>query len=118
MEENTTLPELDVPIADVPADELEQFAQKSMEAVRDTLEQNRDEAKSFSDVQESLDEVLSNDNIRSMDIRARPLENPKVTLWLKDCPIWANTAWTETIIPRSRNSYNGKVQVTLDVRPF
>lgn len=119
MAEATNLPRLEAPIGmDKTDDELVQFAETAMETIRDHLEQNRDEAKSFTDVQESLDETLANHNTRSLDIRARQLENPKVTLWLKDCPIWANDAWTDTIYPKGLNAFNGKVTVTFDVRPF
>ena len=117
--EEITIPRIEAPIGiDREDEELVQFAQKSLNEIRDHLEQNRDEAKSFTDVQSDLDEVLAVHNTRSLDIRARPLENPKVTLWLKDCPVWANDAWTDTIYPKGLNAFNGAVRVTFDVRPF
>ena len=112
-------PTIDAPIGvDDDSEDLNDFAETAMEEIRDHLEQNRDEAKSFTDVQEDLDDVFANDNIDHLDIRGRAFENPKVTLWLKDCPTWANDAWTDTIYPFGLNAFNGKVTVTFDVRPF
>lgn len=116
--EGDQLPRIEAPITDVDDEELRTFAEVAFDAIRNHLDGNREEAKSFTDVDKSLDEVLAVHNTRSLDIRARPLENPKVTLWLKDCPIWANDAWEDNFNPRGLNAYNGNVNVTLDVRPF
>jgi hypothetical protein len=96
---------------------LRQFAETAMSEIRDHLSDNREHPRVHG-TEPTLDEALANNNTRSLDIRARQLENPKVTLWLKDCPLWANDAWTATIYPDGLNSYNGKVTVTFDVRPF
>lgn len=117
--EARNLPRIEAPInVDSDSDDLQEFAESSVKLIRSHLEQNRKEAEGMTDVEQTLDEVLANHNTRSLDIRARPLENPKVTLWLKDCPIWANDAWTETFHPWGLNDFNGKVTVTFDVRPF
>ena len=114
-----TLPRIEAPIGiDRDDGDLVQFAEKSLNEIREHISENRNDAAVFTDVEQTLDEVLANHNSRSLDIRARPLENPKVTLWLKDCPVWANDAWTDTIYPKGMNAYNGKVTVTFEVRPF
>lgn len=117
--EARNLPRIEEPIGTEPDDErLQEFAQSAMTLIESHIESNRSEAESFTDVDETLDDVLATNNTRSLDIRAQPLENPKVTLWLKDCPMWANDAWSETFHPWGLNDYNGKVTVTFDVRPF
>ena len=114
-----TLPRIEAPIGiDRDDDDLVQFAEKSLETITEHIEHNQQEAYGLTDVKQTVDEVLAVHNTRSLDIRARPLENPKVTLWLKDCPVWANDAWTDTIYPKGLNAFNGKVTVTFDVRPF
>jgi len=117
--EGRNLPRIDEPIGnDVDDERLTEFAKAAFTLIESHLETNRKEAESFTEVTESLNDVLANHNTRSLDVRAQPLENPKVTLWLKDCPVWANDSWTETFHPFGMNDYNGKVTVTLDVRPF
>ena len=117
--EGTNLPKIDAPAGiDRDNEELRNLVEEALDEMESHLEQNRKDAATFTDVEQSLDEVLSLDNIRSVDVRARPFENPKVTLWLKDCPIWANDAWTDYIYPRGLNAYNGKTYTSFDVRPF
>lgn len=99
-------------------DEVQEFAEAATTLIESHIEANREEATAFKDVKKSVDEVLANHNMRSLEIRDRHLENPKVTLWLKDCPVWANDSWRETFHPWGLNYYNGKVTVTFDVRPF
>ena len=113
------LPKIEAPIhVDRDSDELKTFVEKSMTLIESVLESNHKDAQAFTDVDKSVDDVLDNDNIRSVEVRARPLENPKVTLWLKDCPTWANHAWRETFHPFGMSSFNGKTTVSFDVRPF
>jgi len=117
--EARNLPRIEAPIdVDRDSDDLQDFAKASIDLIESHLEANRKEAQGITDVEKTLNEVLANNNTRSLDVRARPLENPKVTLWLKDCPVWANDAWTETFHPFGLNAFNGKVTVTFDVRPF
>lgn len=117
--EEVTLPELGVPINHERDDEeLILFAETAMDEIREHLEHNQQEAYGLTDVEKTVDEVLSDDNMQSLDIRARPLENPRATLWLKDCPVWANDAWDGYTYPKDINAYNGKVHVVFDVRPF
>jgi wobble nucleotide-excising tRNase len=116
--EEQNLPQIDEPLADLSDAILNKFSVEAMTLIESHLETNRDEADAFTDVEKTLDEVLANHNTRSLEIRAQPLENPKVTLCLKDCPVWANDSWRETFHPFGLNHYNGKVTVTLDVRPF
>ncbi len=117
--EGRNLPRIEAPINMERDDErLTDFVKEAVTLIESHLEHNHQEAHGLTDVEKSVDEVLANHNTRSVEVRARPLENPKVTLWLKDCPIWANDSWRETFHPFGMNDYNGKVTVTLDVRPF
>lgn len=116
--EGDNLPRIEEPISnEIENDELHTFAECAFERIRVRLDENRETTR-MTNVEKTLEEVLANHNTRTIDIRAKPLENPKVTLWLKDCPIWANDSWTETIYPNGMNAYNGKTTVTFDVRPF
>lgn len=99
-------------------EDLEQFAEEAMTEIASHLHHNEQEAHGLTEVTHTVDELISDENVRSFDIRARPFENPKVTLWLSDCPIWANDSWRSQIYPFGLNAYNGKVTVTFDVRPF
>lgn len=102
------------------------FVSEALDEVRDKLEDNRKAAASFSmnvdetyEAEPTVDDVLDPDNVESIKVRARPFENPRVTVWLKGTrPAWANDAWTDTFYPHGLNAYNGKVQTTFDVRPF
>lgn len=118
--EGSSLPPTDALAADTDdAEKIENFVETAMEAVRGQLAINRDDAKSITGgVDKTVEEVLDHDNIQNVQLRAKSLENPRVTVWLSDCPTWANTAWNETVYPEGLNSYNGKVNVTFDVRPY
>jgi hypothetical protein len=119
MEERFYLTAVETPIGiDRHNEQLREFVASAMTLVESHLEHNHQEAHGLTDVDKSVDEVLSRENIKEVQVRARQLENPRVTVWLKDCPIWANDAWTETFHPWDINDYNGKVTATLDVRPF
>lgn len=112
-----TLPEVQT-TADETSDRFKDFAHECLTKIDSHLETNRERAAEMTDISEKVVDVTSPDNIDHLQVRARPLENPRVTLWLKDCPVWANDAWEETIYPFGINAYNGDVEVTFDVRPF
>jgi len=98
------------------------FSESALKNIKSNLESNLGEARGmtdrFDESSDSVEDVLSPENVREIQVRARPLENPKVTVRLKNCPIWANDAWTDYIYPNGINSYNGKVTTSFDVRPF
>jgi hypothetical protein len=103
-------------------DEAQSFAEAALGNIRTKLKSNLGEARGmtdrFNESSDGVDEILSPENVREIQVRARPLENPKVTVWLKDAPIWANDAWTDYIYPNGLNAYNGKVTTSFDVREF
>ncbi len=104
--------------AHVELDDVTDFVDAALSQFRAKLKSNRGAAKAMTDVTMSVDEVLSPENVREIEVRAEPFENPKVTLWLRDCPIWANDSWTDYIYPDGLNAYNGKVHTTFDSREF
>lgn len=115
--EGTTLPKINAH-SELDTDDLHGFVDEALSNVRDHIERNRDEVASFTDVEHELDEVLDNENIVEVQVRARPFENPRVTVWLKNAPAWADDAWKDHIYPNGINAYNGRVNVLFDVRPF
>jgi hypothetical protein len=115
--EARNLPKIDEPLAvDEDSEQLTEFAEAAITLMESHLESNRSLLPD--DDRDSVDKVVSRENIDHLQIRSRPFENPRVTLWLKDCPTWANDAWRETFHPFGLNDYNGKVTATFDVRPF
>ena len=119
MEQDTLdLPDIEPPVSMDVDEDVRSFARESMSEITDYLSSRRTEAQTFQEIDTKVDEVLDNDNIHELDIRARRLENPKVTLWLSDCPTWANGSWRSAIYPNGLNAFNGRVTVYLDVRPF
>lgn len=61
-----------------------------------------------------LDGVLDPQNVRDVTIRDKPLADARVTVWLNDAPLWANTADTRKLVDTSgRNDCH----VVVDVRP-
>jgi len=97
---------------------LQGFVDAALSEVAESLEANRKDAEKMGiDASETVEEVLAPENVREIDVRARPLENPKVTVWLADCPTWANTADKAYCYPRGLNAYNSKLTYTYDVRP-
>jgi len=117
--EARNLPKIDGPIdVEITDDKRNTFAESAMALIESHLESNWETAAQLSYQDENVEDVLDYGNIDHLQIRSRPFENPRMTLWLKDCPTWANDAWTETFHPFGFNSYNGKVQATFDVRPF
>ncbi len=117
--EGRNLPRIEAPLnMERDDDDLVEFVEAAVTLMESHLEANHKEAQLITDVEKSVEDVFANHNTRSVEVRALPLENPRVTLWLKDCPVWANDAWTETFHPKGLNAYNGKVQATFDVRPF
>jgi len=119
MEQDTLdLPDIEPPVSMDVDEDVRNFARESMSEITDYLSSRRTEAQTFQEIDTKVDEVLDNDNIHELDIRARRLENPKVTLWLSDCPTWANGSWRSAIYPNGLNAFNGRVTVYLDVRPF
>ena len=117
-QETLDLPQIEPPVSMDVDEDVRTFAHKAMEEIMSKVSENREEAKAFQDVDMKVDDVLDQENIHSVDIRARRLENPKVTLWLSDCPTWANGAWQSEIRPNGLNAYNGRVTVSFDVRPI
>jgi len=119
MEAETTIPRIEPPAGfEKGNDDLQRFVDLAMSEIENYLSKNMEQAKTFTDVEETVQEVLANHNTRSLEVRARPLENPRVTLWLKDCPLWAKDSWETHIFPWASHTYNGKVTVTVEVRPF
>lgn len=98
------------------------FTESALGNIRTELKSNLGEARGmtdrFDESSDDVSDVLAPENVRQIQVRARPLENPKVTVWLKNCPIWANHAWTDYIYPEGMSAYNGKVTTSFDVRPF
>lgn len=95
------------------------FTESALGNVVAKLQSNLGEARAMGkDGGKTVAEVLDPENVREIQVRARPLENPKITVWLKDAPIWANDAWRDYIYPHGLNAYNGKVTTSFDVRPF
>lgn len=117
--DDTLLDLIDTPVSlDQQEEEVRSFVEEALKNVRGTLRSNRREAKQMTDVSSDVDDVLDPDNVHEIQVRAKPFENPKITVWLSDCPIWANYAWKDVIHPRGTDAYNGKVTTAFDVRPF
>jgi len=57
---------------------------------------------------------LRPDNVRDIKVRNRELADPKVTVWLNDCPTFANTASTRTLV----DIHGNDCHAVLDVREF
>jgi hypothetical protein len=125
MEEQTgdvdaLLEKVDVP-SNLPEEETLGFVETALDAIRGNLRSNLREARQMTDrfdESDDVDGVLAPENAREISVRAKPFENPRVTVWLNDAPIWANDAWRETIFPHGVSAYNGKVETTLDTRQF
>ena len=94
------------------------FVEAAIPEIREHLENNREQAQNVTSVEKSVSDVLSAENVRDIEVRARAFENPKVTVWLRECPMWANDATRTTFHPHGLNAYNGKVTMSFDVRPF
>lgn len=86
------------------------------DTVRSQIAQNRSEYEGMGNSPEqSVDDVLSDENVREVDVRSDAWQDPKVTVWLRDCPIWANWAGTEKLI---RTDGRRDLHYVLDIRPF
>lgn len=94
------------------------FVESVIPKIVSHLAENRETAKGMTDVTKTVKDVLDADNVRDIEVRAEPLENPRVTVWLRDCPVWANTATQVHHYPFGINAYNGKVETIIDVRQF
>jgi hypothetical protein len=118
--EEMTLPEIGAPAGIDRDDEtLTEMVEYALDVAESHLSDNREQADRMGmSPSGTVEDVLDNENIREVDVRARPFENPRITIWLSDCPTWANDAWRETGHPFGLNDYNGKVTATFDVRPF
>lgn len=80
---------------------------------------NRTDAVQMMDVEKTVDNVLSPENVRDVDWEADRFTGKRVTVWLRDCPTWANDADTrEFYVDGGLNKRNGKVSAVIDVRPF
>jgi hypothetical protein len=97
---------------------LTQFTEAATTVIKSQLKHNRQSARDVKNIAIGAEDVLGYDNIRSLDISAEPLHNPRVILWLKDCPTWANDSWSETFRPYTDTHKKEVVTVTFDVRPF
>lgn len=102
-------------------DDMRDFVLTALAEIHSKIENQRDEARSMgmlNDDAPNTNEVLAPDNVRDIDVRCLPLENPRITVWLRDCPAWANNAGNDHCWPQGINAYNGKVHYVWDVRPF
>lgn len=102
------------------AEDTREFVQEALSEIRSKLEDNRETAKSMGHTGEpTVDEILDPERVDSIEVRARPFENPRVTVWLKrsSAVTWANDAWRTTFYPHGLNAYNSKVTTSFDVRP-
>ena len=118
MAEEPLLETVDVP-HDLEEESTLEFIEEALKNIRGHLQSNVNQFKNMSnDGVEEVEEILEVDNVDHIQIRARAFENPRVTVWLKDCPTHANDAWNDKIYPKGMNAYNGKVYTTFDVRQF
>jgi hypothetical protein len=117
--EARNLPKIEAP-AGVNQDsvKLTQFAEAATTLIKSHLKHNRKEAKDVKNIAIGAEDVLAYDNIRSLDIRAEPLHNPRVILSLDHCPTWANDSWSETFRPYMYTHRKEATTATFDVRPF
>lgn len=82
----------------------------------DQLADNRKEAERMGrDPEQTVGDVLSEDNVRDVEFYNRDWQDPKVTIWLRECPTWANWAGNKKLI---RIDGRRDLHYVLDVRKF
>ena len=117
--EARNLPEIEMPPGiDSDSTKARQFVESATNLIKARLHHNRQAARDVKNIAIGAEDVLAYDNTRSLDIRAEPLHNPRVILWLNDCPVWANDSWSETFHPYVDTHKKEVTTVTFDVRPF
>jgi hypothetical protein len=117
--EARNLPKVEMPPGiDSDSTKARQFVESATNLINARLHRNRREAQDVKNIAIGAEDVLAYDNTRSLDIRAEPLHNPRVILWLDDCPNWASDSWSETFHPYVDTDKKEVTTVTFDVRPF
>lgn len=107
----------------VDEDEAEAFAdfiEAGLSSARDMLADNLADARMMdkADGDTDVSDVLNPENVRDVEWEATRFGGKRITIWLRDAPIWANTASTRSFGVGDINARNRDVQAVIDVRPF
>jgi hypothetical protein len=102
---------------DVDEDGFRDFVDDCMSAVEEQISYNADSEVMFEETP-STDEILREDNIRSIEVRSSQLDNPSVKVWLFDAPDHAVDAWRQDVTTFGLGIFRTSVPVSFGVDTF
>lgn len=107
-------------VSDAEAEAFADFIEAALGEAEDMLKSNREyaERRGMDEDPQSVESVLSPDNVRDVEWEADRFKGKRVTVWLRDCPTWANDAQKRTFPVGDLNQRNRQVRAVIDVRPF
>lgn len=96
-------------------EESEGFAELAEDAIREAERQLHENHGHVTGPTKSVEDTLDPHNVRYFEIEKTDWQDPKVTIWLQECPHYANWAGTRKVV---RTDQRGDLHYTLDIRPF
>jgi hypothetical protein len=98
------LPEVKGPKeANTDKSETREFVNAVMSLIESKFETTRQDVEFWWNVDTDVDDVITWDNIDVIDVEAGPYQNPTVTVFVEECPKWADDQWEERFHPFARS---------------